>query len=51
VHAGFGSQQTVGIVALDLDGGAFDAGGVARGLVFEGGFEALTLGVAQILPQ
>jgi hypothetical protein len=31
VHAGFGAQQAEGVFALDLDGRALDAGGVARG--------------------
>ena len=46
VHAGLGAQQAEGVFALDLDGGALDAGGVAGGLVFHRGLEALALGVA-----
>ena len=35
VHAGLGAQQAVGVVAFDLDGGALDAGRVARRLVLD----------------
>jgi hypothetical protein len=35
VHAGFGAQVAEGIVALDLERGALDAGGVAVGDVFQ----------------
>jgi hypothetical protein len=45
VHAGFGAQVAEGVVALDLDGGALDAGHVALGLVFQRGLEALALAV------
>jgi hypothetical protein len=51
VHPGLGAQQAKGVVALDLDGGALDAGGVARGFVLDRRLEALALGVLQVLAQ
>jgi predicted thioesterase len=51
VHAGFGAQEAVGIVALDLDAGAADAGHVAVGLFQQFGLEALALAVFQVLAQ
>ena len=51
VHAGFGAQQAKSVFAFDLDGGALDAGRVARGLVFNLCLEALAFGVAQVLAQ
>jgi hypothetical protein len=51
VHAGLGAQQAEGVVALDLDGRALDAGGVARGFVLDLRLEALALGVLQVLAQ
>jgi hypothetical protein len=41
VHAGFGAQVAEGVVALDLDGGALDAGHVAFGLVFTSALKPL----------
>ncbi|MNX49008.1 hypothetical protein D3C86_796020 [compost metagenome] len=51
VHAGLGAQQAEGVVALDLDGRALDAGGVAGRFVFDLRLEALALGVLQVLAQ
>jgi hypothetical protein len=51
VHAGFGAQQAKSVFAFDLDGRSLDAGGVARGLVFNLCLETLALGVAQMLAQ
>lgn len=51
VHAGFGAQQAEGVVPLDLDRCALDAGGVARGFFFHRGLEALALGVLEVLAQ
>ena len=51
VHTGFGAQEAIGVLALDLDGRALDARGVARGFFFYGGFEAFALGVADVLAQ
>jgi hypothetical protein len=51
MHAGFGAQEAVGIVALDLDRGAADAGHVAVGLLQQFGLEALALAVLEVLAQ
>ena len=51
MHAGFGAQQAEGVFALDFDGGALDARHIPGGFVFDGGFEALALGVLQVLAQ
>ncbi len=51
VHAGFGAQQAVGVLAFDLDRGAFDAGHVAGGFFFDRGLEALALGVLEVRAQ
>ena len=51
VHAGFGAQQAKGIFAFDLDGGTFDASGVAIGQVFHRDLEALALAIAGVLTQ
>ena len=51
VHTGFGAQKAKGIFAFHLDGGALDAGDVARGFVFHLGFEALALAVTHVLAQ
>jgi hypothetical protein len=51
MDAGFGAQIAIGIVAVDLDGGALDAGDVAVGLFQQGGLEAATFAVAQVLAQ
>ena len=51
MHAGLGAQQAKGVFALDLERGALDAGGIARGFVFDLGLEALALAVAQVLAQ
>jgi len=49
VHAGLGAQQAVGVVALDLDGGAANARHVALGLFEHLGLEALALAVLEVL--
>jgi hypothetical protein len=51
VHAGFGAQPAVGVVALELERGALDAGDVALGLFQHFGLEALALAVAQVHAQ
>ena len=51
VHAGLGAQQAEGVVALDLDRRAADAGDVALGLFHHLGLEALALAVLQVLAQ
>ncbi len=51
MHAGFGAQEAVGVVALDLDGCAADAGDVAVGLFQQFGLEALAFAVLQVLTQ
>jgi hypothetical protein len=51
VHAGLAAQVAEGMVALDLDGGAADAGHVALGLFQHLGLEALALAVFEVLAQ
>ena len=51
VNAGFGAQQTVGVLALDLDGGTLDARSVACGFFFHRGFKAFAFGVSDVLTQ
>ena len=51
VHAGFGAQVAVGVVASDLDAGALDAGDLAVRLLEDLGLIALALAVAQVHAQ
>ena len=48
VHAGFGAQMAVGVVAADLERGALDAGDFARRFFEQLDLEALALAVAQV---
>ena len=51
VHAGFGTQQAEGVIAIDLQAGTLDAGYVARGFLLDLDAEALAFGIANILAQ
>ncbi len=51
VHAGFGLQPAIGVVAADLDGGGFDAGLFALRLFQIFDLEAVLLGPARIHAQ
>ena len=51
VHAGFGLQPAIGVVARDLDGGGLDAGFFALGLFQIFDLEAVLLGPARVHAQ
>jgi hypothetical protein len=51
MHAGFGAQEAIGIVAIDLDGCTADAGDIAVGLFEDLGGEAFLLAVLEVLAQ
>ena len=51
MHAGFGLEPAIGIVAADLDGGGLDAGLFALGLLQIFDLEAVLLGPARIHAQ
>ena len=51
VHAGFGLQPAIGVVAADLDGGGLDAGFFALGLFQIFDLEAVLLGPARVHAQ
>ena len=51
VHADFGAQPAEGVLALDMHGGALDAGDFASGQFHDGGFETVLVGPAQVHAQ
>ena len=51
VHAGFGAQESVGVIAFDLEGCGLDARDFAVGLFHDFDLETLALAIAQVLAQ
>ena len=48
MHAGFGAQETIGVFAFNLEGGALDAGDFTFGLFDHFDLEILAFAVAQV---